>query len=130
MYPGTYINHMLIYLIFNQLKQAKKEIFTACKTASTYLTGAPTSTSSDVEDTGGSTSNSLFEGTWIRSIIGISMKPSRSLMNDASSSSDDETSDDESEPDGNQPSSDQNRDPKDATQEQTTKCEDEPNHRS
>ena len=119
---------MLIYLIVNQLKQAKKEIFTACKTASTYLTGAPTSTSSDVEDTGGSTSNSLFEGTWIRSIIGISMKPSRSLMNDASSSSDDETSDDESESEGKQPCSDQNEDQKDATQEQTMTSENKPHH--
>jgi hypothetical protein len=117
---------MPIFLIFNQLKQAKKEIFTACKTASTYLTGAPSSTPSDVEDTGGSTSRSIFDGTWIRSIIGISMKPSRSLMNDPSSSSDDKTSDDESESDGKQPCSDQNEDQKDATQEQAAKSEDEP----
>ncbi|XP_044959447.1 uncharacterized protein LOC123410568 [Hordeum vulgare subsp. vulgare] len=113
-----------------KLKQAKKEIFTACKAASTYLTGAPSGTPSDVEDTGGSTSNSLFEGTWIRSIIGISMKPSKSLMNDASSSSDDETSDDESESDGKQPGRDQNEDEKDARQEdQSTRSENEPpNH--
>ncbi|CAM0912478.1 unnamed protein product [Alopecurus aequalis] len=110
-----------------KLKQAKKEIFTACKTASTYLTG--TSTPSDVEDTGGSTSNSLFEGTWIRSIIGISMKPSMGLTNDASSSSsDDETSDDESGSDGKQPCSDQNEDQKDATQDQATTSENEPHH--
>ncbi|KAM0885092.1 hypothetical protein ACQ4PT_030559 [Festuca glaucescens] len=109
-------------LTAEKLKQAKKEIFTACKTASTYLTGTP----SDVEDTGGSTSSSLFEGTWIRSIIGISMKPSRSLMNDPSSSSDDKTSDDESESDGKEPCSDQNEDQEDATQEPAAKSEDEP----
>ncbi|XP_047092370.1 deubiquitinase DESI2-like [Lolium rigidum] len=113
-------------LTAEKLKQAKKEIFTACKTASTYLTGAPSSTPSDVEDTGGSTSSSIFDGTWIRSIIGISIKPSRSLMNDPSSSSDDKTSDDESESDGKQPRSDQNEDQKDATQEQAAKSEDEP----
>lgn len=111
-----------------KLKQAKKEIFTVCKAASTYLIGAPPSTPSNVEDTGGSTSNSLFEGTWIRSIIGMSMKPSRSLMKDASSSSDDETSDEDSESDGKHPSIDQNEDQKDATQEQTTKSENEPHN--
>jgi len=113
-----------------KLKQAKKEIFTACKSASTYLTGAPSSsTPSDVEETGGTTSSSLFEGTWIGSIIGISMKPSRSLVNDdESSSSDDKTSDDESEPGDKQPSSNQNADQKDAAQEQDQKSENEPDH--
>ena len=115
-----------------KLKQAKKEIFTACKAASTYLTGSPSSTPSDADDTAGSTGNTLFEGTWIRSIIGISMKPSKSLMNDASSSSDDETSDDASKSDRKQPGSDQNKDEKDARQEdQSTKSESEPpNHHS
>uniref|UniRef100_A0ACD5ZMW7 Uncharacterized protein n=1 Tax=Avena sativa TaxID=4498 RepID=A0ACD5ZMW7_AVESA len=117
-----------------KLKQAKKEIFTACKSASTYLTGAPSSsTPSDVEETGGTTggttSSSLFEGTWIGSIIGISMKPSRSLVNDdESSSSEDKTSDDESEPGDKQPSSNQNADQKDAAQEQDQKSENEPDH--
>uniref|UniRef100_A0ACD6A940 Uncharacterized protein n=1 Tax=Avena sativa TaxID=4498 RepID=A0ACD6A940_AVESA len=113
-----------------KLKQAKKEIFTACKSASTYLTGAPSSsTPSDVEETGGTTSSSLFEGTWIGSIIGISMKPSRSLVNDdESSSSDDKTSDNESEPGDKQPSSNQNTDQKDAAQEQDQKSENEPDH--
>ncbi|EMS56568.1 hypothetical protein TRIUR3_04780 [Triticum urartu] len=92
-----------------KLKQAKKEIFTACKAASTYLTGSPSSTPSDADDTAGSASNTLFEGAWIRSIIGISMKPSKSLMNDASSSSDDETSDDKSETDGKLSASDETR---------------------
>ena len=53
-------------------------------------------------------------------------------MNDASSSSDDETSDDKSETYGKQPGRDQNEGEKDARQEdQGTKSENEPpNHHS
>lgn len=98
----------------------------ACKVASTYLAGASSSTPSNVEDTGGSTNNSLFEGIWIRSIIGISMKPSRSFV--CLDGSDDEKSEDESESDGKKPNSDQNEDQKDATEEQSTKSENGPHH--
>ncbi|XP_062233817.1 deSI-like protein At4g17486 [Phragmites australis] len=114
-----------------KLKQAKKEIVTACKAASTFLTGTSSSTPSNVEDTGGSTGNSLFEGTWIRSIIGISMKPSRSLV--CLDGSDDEKSSDESESesDDNQPdSSVHNADQQDATQERDMRSENGPRHHS
>jgi len=109
----------LVNVLFStQLKQAKKEIVTACKVASTFLTGTSSSSSSNVEDTGGSTStrNPLFEGTWIRSIVGMSMKPSKSLA--SVDSSDSECSDCESEPDDNA-----DRQVKDATQEQDMKSE-------
>ncbi|CAN6192144.1 unnamed protein product [Urochloa humidicola] len=98
-----------------KLKQAKKEIMTACKVASTFLTGTSSSSSSNVEDTGGSTStrNPFFEGAWIRSIVGMTMKPSRSLV--SVDSSDSECSDCESESDDN---ADQ---VKDGTQEQDMK---------
>ncbi|XP_006655688.2 uncharacterized protein LOC102722125 [Oryza brachyantha] len=99
-----------------KLKQAKKEIAGACKAATTYLTGSSSSSPSNAENTGCSTNSSLFEGTWIRSIIGISMKPSKSLM--CSDSSDDEKSEDERGSDCEQPSSDHIEDKKDATQEQ------------
>lgn len=79
-----------------------------------------------MEDTGGSTNNSLFEGIWIRSIIGISMKPSRNFV--CLDGSDDEKSEDESESDDKKPNSDQNEDQKDATEEQSTKSENGPHH--
>uniref|UniRef100_A0A0E0A3Y4 PPPDE domain-containing protein n=1 Tax=Oryza glumipatula TaxID=40148 RepID=A0A0E0A3Y4_9ORYZ len=105
-----------------KLKQAKKDIAGACKAATTYLTGASSSSPSNAHDSGGSTNSSLFEGTWLRSIIGISMKPSRSLMcSDSSDSSDDEKSEDERESDCQQPSGDQIEEKKDATQEQAGK---------
>lgn len=110
------------FLLFTQLKQAKKDIAGACKAATTYLTGASSSSPSNADDSGGSTNSSLFEGTWLRSIIGISMKPSRSLMcSDSSDSSDDEKSEDERESDCQQPSGDQIEEKKDATQEQAGK---------
>jgi hypothetical protein len=104
-------------LFSTQLKQAKKEIVTACKVASTFLTGTSSSSSSNGEDTGGSTStrNPLFEGTWIRSIVGMSMKPSKSLV--SVDSSDSECSDTESESD----SADQQV--KDAKQEEDMKSD-------
>ncbi|KAJ1257549.1 hypothetical protein BS78_10G004600 [Paspalum vaginatum] len=108
-----------------KLKQAKKEIVTACKAASTFLTGTSSSTSSNVEDMGGSTStrNPLFEGTWIRSIVGMSMKPSKSLM--CMDSSDSESSDSGSETDGEQPYSDSSpgQQAKDTAQELDMKSE-------
>lgn len=45
-----------------QLKQANKEIATACKAASTFLTG----TSSSLEDTGTSANNPFFEEAWVQ----------------------------------------------------------------
>ncbi|KAL6861385.1 hypothetical protein ACP4OV_017085 [Aristida adscensionis] len=95
-----------------KLKQAKKEIMTACKAASTFLAGTSSSnpSPSNGEDIGGSTSNSLFEVTWIKSVIGMSVKPSRNLM--GLDSSDDEKSgdDSESESDDDQHNSDKNAD--------------------
>ncbi|AQL02655.1 hypothetical protein Zm00014a_014509 [Zea mays] len=106
-----------------KLKQAKKEIVTACKAASTFLTGTSSSASSNAEDTGGSTStgNSLFEGAWIRSIIGMTMKPSKSLV--CVDSSDSDSSGSESESDGDRPNSDDNaeRQAKGVKQERGTK---------
>nr|TKW19204.1 hypothetical protein SEVIR_4G005000v2 [Setaria viridis] len=103
--------------VYTLLKQAKKEIVTACKVASTFLTGTSSSGSSNVEDTGGSTStrNPLFEGTWIRSIVGMSMKPSKSLV--CVDSSDSECSDTESESDN------ADQQVKDAKQEQDMKSD-------
>jgi len=109
----------LVNVLFStQLKQAKKEIVTACKVASTFLTGTSSSSSSNVEDMGGSTStrNPLFEGTWIRSIVGMSVKPSKSLA--SVDSSDSECSDCESEQDDNA-----DQQVKDATQEQDMRSE-------
>lgn len=65
-----------------------------------------------MEETGGSssTTNPLFEGTWIRSIVGMSMKPSKSLV--CVDSSDSESSESETESDD---SADQQT--KDATQD-------------
>ena len=97
---------------------------TACKAASTFLTGT-SSSSSNAEDTGGSTStgNSLFEGAWIRSIVGMTMKPSKSLV--CVDSSDSDSSESESESDGDGPNSNDNAEQqaKYATQEQGTKNE-------
>jgi hypothetical protein len=111
------------FLLCTQLKQAKKEIVTACKAASTFLTGTSSSASSNAEDTGGSTStgNSLFEGAWIRSIIGMTMKPSKSLV--CVDSSDSDSSGSESESDGDRPNSDDNaeRQAKGVKQERGTK---------
>ncbi|GJN01156.1 hypothetical protein PR202_ga18398 [Eleusine coracana subsp. coracana] len=101
-----------------QLKQAKKEIVTACKAASTFLTGTSSSAQSNVEDTSSSANNSFFEGTWVKSIISISMNPSKSLA--SLDGSDDEKSGDESESesDDDESDSDHSADKQDVTQEQ------------
>ncbi|TVU12978.1 hypothetical protein EJB05_46645 [Eragrostis curvula] len=78
-----------------KLKQAKKEIVTACKTASIFLTGTSSSAPQNVDDTGSSENNSFFEGAWLKSIISISMNPSKSLV--CSNDPDEEKSEDESE---------------------------------
>lgn len=117
--------NLINLFLCTQLKQAKKEIVTACKAASTFFTGTSSSTSSNAEDTGGSTSsgNSLFKGAWIRSIVGMTIKPSKSLVCEDSSDSD--SSESESESDGDRPNSDENAEQqaKDATQEQGKKNE-------
>lgn len=103
---------------------------TACKAASTFLTGTSSTTPSNAEDTDDSTStrNPLLEGTWIRSIVGMTMKPSKSLVHIDSSDSD--SSDSESESDGDRPNSDDNAEQqvKDATQEQDMKNENNEPH--
>ncbi|KAK3128175.1 hypothetical protein QOZ80_6BG0457930 [Eleusine coracana subsp. coracana] len=114
-----------------KLKQAKKEIVTACKAASTFLTGTTSSAPSNVEDTSSSANNSFFEGTWVKSIISISMNPSKSLA--SLDGSDDEKSGDESESesDDDESNSDHSADKQDATQEQKDmKSEKRPHHLS
>jgi hypothetical protein len=88
---------------------------TACKAASTFLTGTWSSGPSNVEGTGGSANSSFFEGAWVQSIISISMKPSKSLV--CSDGPDDE-SESESESESDDDDSDHSANQQDETHEQ------------
>jgi hypothetical protein len=75
-----------------------------------------------VEDTGGSANNSFFEGTWVQSMISISMNPSKSLVcsdgPDDEKSEDEDESESESESDDDESDSDHSANQQDETHEQ------------